>query len=94
MNNRKCILNIYSGYIYKNNRPSRKIHFFPTIPNATFVSSCEFNGLVSKSCRILPAALFYYPPQIPRGFPFLNALRFVMRAIAVLVILRKNFLIV
>jgi hypothetical protein len=46
-------------YIYKTNCRKGHFHFFCRPANITFVSSCEFNGLVSKSCRIPPAALFF-----------------------------------
>ena len=52
-------LNIILDYIYKSDCQTLQFHFFPMLPSATFVSSCEFNGLVSKSCRIPPAALFF-----------------------------------
>jgi hypothetical protein len=48
-------------YIYKTNCRKGHFHFFCRPANITFVSSCEFNGLVSKSCRIPPAALFFTP---------------------------------
>ena len=36
------------------------IDFFPIRWFPTFVPSCEFNGLVSKSRRIPPVALFLF----------------------------------
>ncbi len=59
-------LNISLCYIYKSDCQGLQFHFFPTSANCTFVTSCEFNGLVSKSCRIPPAALFiYFKPHNP-----------------------------
>ena len=51
-----------------------QFHFFRKAANSTFVPSCEFNGLVSKSCRIPPAALFFnfkvksYNQKVPSWF--------------------------
>jgi hypothetical protein len=46
--------------IKKINPSFTQIHFFTFGGFPTFVSSCEFNGLVSKSRRIPPAALFLF----------------------------------
>ena len=45
-------------YINKLNRAACGFHFFTPGGIITFVSSCEFNGLVSESRRIPPVALF------------------------------------
>src|SRR5690606_9056904 len=37
--------------------PEPDFHFFPSRGFAIFERSCEFNGLVSEGCRILPEAL-------------------------------------
>ena len=53
------LLDINKHYIYKSDWFSWQFHFFPSRYGGIFVSSCEFNGLVSKSRRIPPVALFF-----------------------------------
>ncbi len=60
---------LISDYIYKTDGGGLQFHFFATPTGSIFASSCEFNGLVSKSCRILPAALFLGVPQARGSCP-------------------------
>jgi hypothetical protein len=60
--------NVQYGYIYKSDCWNWQFHFFTTPSQRIFASSCEFNGLVSKSCRIPPAALFLSRPS--QEWPF------------------------
>jgi hypothetical protein len=60
---------LISDYIYKTDGGGLHFHFFATPTDCIFASSCEFNGLVSKSCRILPAALFLGVPQVRGSCP-------------------------
>jgi hypothetical protein len=53
-------INTAFNYIYKSDWHHLQFHFFLTLWLIIFVASCEFNGLVSKSCRIPPAALYIY----------------------------------